>query len=93
MPRVVFTSNLRRHIDAPTVEVSGETVSDVLDRVFADNPRLRGYVLDDQGRIRQHVVVFVDGERAALGDPVGNTSEVFVLQALSGGRADPASPR
>jgi hypothetical protein len=61
----------------------------VLDAVFATNPRLRGYVLDDQGRLRQHVVVFVDGsqvrDRLLLADPVPERGEVAVLQALSGG--------
>jgi molybdopterin synthase sulfur carrier subunit len=93
MPKVVFTSNLKRHIDAPPSEVSGATVGDVLDAVFVDNPRLRGYVLDDQDRIRHHVVVFVDGERADLGDRVSESSEVFVLQALSGGSPRRSSAR
>ena len=50
---------------------------------------LRGYVLDDQGHLRRHVQVFVDAamvaDRAGLSDPVGDASEVFVMQALSGG--------
>jgi molybdopterin synthase sulfur carrier subunit len=89
MPRVVFTRNLLRHLPAPPVEAPGDTVRAVLDAVFATNPRLRGYVLDDQGRLRQHVVVFVDGElirdRLTLADPVAERSEVAVMQALSGG--------
>jgi molybdopterin synthase sulfur carrier subunit len=85
MPRVVFTSNLRRHLDAPPADAAGSTVRGVLESVFAGNPRLRGYVLDDQGSLRRHVVVFVDGQRAALESPVKGTSEIHVLQALSGG--------
>jgi len=85
MPRVVFTSNLKRHIDAPSAEAEGASVRAVLEAVFRDNPKLRGYVLDEQDRLRQHVVVFVDGGRAGLDDAVTATSEVFVLQALSGG--------
>ncbi len=89
MPRVHFTPNLRRHIAADTAEVSGATVSSVLARVFATNPGLRSYVLDDQGRLRTHVVVYVDGraiaDRIGLGDPVTDRSEVHVMQALSGG--------
>jgi molybdopterin converting factor small subunit len=85
MPRVVFTANLKRHVDAPPAEAAGSTVGAVLDSVFTANPRLRGYVLDDQGRLRHHVVVFVDGERADLRDPVRESSEIHVLQALSGG--------
>jgi molybdopterin synthase sulfur carrier subunit len=85
MARVVFTSNLKRHIDAPPSQVPGGTVRQVLDAVFRENPRLRGYVLDDQGRVRHHVVLFVDGERADLGDAVSEANEIYVLQALSGG--------
>ena len=55
----------------------------------ADYPRLRGYVLDDQGRVRKHIAIFLDGEMQkrseALGLPVGKDSEVYVFQALSGG--------
>jgi len=89
MAEVTFTPNLKRHVDCPTVEVEGATVAEVLARVFAANPRLRGYVVDDQGALRKHMVVFVDGQqivdRDRLGDPVGPTSELYVMQALSGG--------
>lgn len=85
MPRVVFTSNLRRHLDAPPVTVPSGTVAGALETVFAQNPRLRGYVLDDQGRLRRHVTVFVDGDRADLTTALREESEVYVLQALSGG--------
>ncbi len=74
LPRVSFTRSLERHLAAPDCEVRGKTVREALDEVFSDNPRLRGYVLDDQGRLRQHVVVFVDGQmiadREGLSDPV-----------------------
>ncbi len=91
MPRVAFTSHLERHVQCPTggIAVTGATVRDVLDRVFADHPRVRGYVLDEQGSLRQHVVVFVNGravrDRAGLTDPVADDAELYVMQALSGG--------
>lgn len=85
MPHIVFTSNLKRHLDVPPSTASGTTVGEALDTVFAKNPRLRGYILDDQGRVRHHVVVFVDGNRADLDQGVDESSEIFVLQALSGG--------
>jgi molybdopterin synthase sulfur carrier subunit len=89
MPRVTFTSTLQRHLSAPPATVPGETVRDALEGVFAGNPRLRGYVLDEQGRLRRHVVVFVDGEpiadRERLADPLRPDSSVHVMQALSGG--------
>ena len=89
MPRVVFTSNLQRYLDCPQCDVDGATVRAALDQVFATNARLRGYVLDEQGRLRKHVAVYVDGDRIrdriGLTDTVGGASEIQVLQALSGG--------
>ena len=89
MPRVVFTANLQRHVEAPPSEVAGRAVRSALETVFASNPRLRSYVLDDQGRVRHHVVVFVGEQRirdpVTLSDPVCESDEIFVMQALSGG--------
>src|SRR5262245_22438490 len=79
MARVVFTSNLRRDVACPPVEAPGASVRAVLEAVFVDNPRLRGYILDDQGRLREHVAVFVDGrlirDRTTLADPVPSEAE------------------
>lgn len=89
MPRVVFTRNLQRHVPSPAVDVPGSSVRQVLEAAFARNHRVRGYVLDDQGALRKHMVVFIDGQqirdRIALSDPVGPDSEVYIMQALSGG--------
>ena len=87
--QVSFTNNLKRHLSVPSVEASGETVQAVLHGVFEGNPKLRSYLLDDQGRLRKHVKVFVNErpvtDRNTLSDPVGESDEVFVFQALSGG--------
>lgn len=89
MPTVHFTANLARQTTAPVCEVDGTTVSEALHAVFALHPTLRGYVLDDQGAVRQHVVVFVDGtaiaDRRSQADAVMAESEIFVMQSLSGG--------
>ncbi len=88
MAKVHFTSHLRHVAPSEPVEAAGSTVADVLSDVFARHPAVRGYVLDDQDRIRLHVAVFVDGthvRRNILSAPVTPTSEVYVLQALSGG--------
>lgn len=89
MARVSFTDNLKRHVACPPRDVSGDTVRAVLEAVFADNPALRGYIFDDQSRIRRHVAVFINDamieDRERLSDPVAPGDEVFVFQALSGG--------
>lgn len=89
MARVEFTPNLARHLDCAALDAPGNTVRAVLDHVCRRNPKLRGYVLDDQNRLRRHVTIFVDGEqvkdRNDLQDPVQSGSTVFILQALSGG--------
>jgi hypothetical protein len=89
MARVVFTQNIQRHVACPPTEAPGATVREVLDAVFTDNPQARTYVLDDQAGLRHHMSVFVDGilirDRKGLSDPVGPASQVYVMQALSGG--------
>lgn len=89
MVHVEFTPNLARHLSCVTVQVPGGTLRAVLEHSCKLNPKLRGYLLDDQGRLRRHVTVFIDGvqvkDRNNLNDPVGAESGVFVAQALSGG--------
>ncbi len=89
MPRIVFTPQLRRFIDTPEVQSGAATLRAALDDAFALSPRLRGYVLDDQGHLRANVVIFIDGrrctDRVGLADDLPQDSTVHVLQALSGG--------
>jgi sulfur-carrier protein len=89
MPRITFTPALERFLDAPPITVAAATLGEALASVFATRPALRGYVLDDQGALRRHVAVYVNGQpvedRTGLTDPVGPRDEVYVFQALSGG--------
>jgi hypothetical protein len=86
---VEFTVNLARHVECPSADVPGATVAEVLERVFAAHPQLRGYVVDERGTLRKHMVVFVDGrpiaDREQLSDAVGPRGALHVMQALSGG--------
>ena len=89
MPTVLFTRTLERFLPAPSTAVEGSTVGAALAAVFASRPALRGYVLDDQGALRRHLAVYVNGrlvtDRTGLTDPVGPHDEIYVFQALSGG--------
>jgi len=81
LPRVLTdtTSVASRH------EVVGATLGEVLENLFADAPGLRHHLLDEEGRIRPHVLIFVDSLRADIDSAVGHDAEVQVLQAVSGG--------
>lgn len=96
MPRVVLASALARWVcdnDSASGEIAldarGVTLAEALADVYTRHPTLRGYVVDEQGRVRHHVAIFVDGvalaDKAALDTPVAAQSEIYVLQALSGG--------
>jgi hypothetical protein len=89
MPRIEFTQQLRRFTETPVVETRATTLREALEAAFAVNPRLRGYVLDDQAHLRANLVVFIDGrrsdDRVSLAEPLAPDSRVHVLQALSGG--------
>jgi hypothetical protein len=97
VPTVVIAPSLSRWLTASpgasagerSFAVGGATVREVLDALFAVHPQLRGYVTDERGALRHHVVVFVDGaavrDKAGLAEPVHAGGEVYVFQALSGG--------
>lgn len=89
MAQVHFTSWLRQLVPDGPVEACGGTVGTALDAVFAARPQVRGYVLDDRGKLRKHVCVFVEGTRLnnadALGQAIGPQATLHVMQALSGG--------
>lgn len=89
MPHIAFAPAIQRHIASPERDVSGATVGAALEAVFGIQPELRGYILDDQGLLRRHMAIFVDGrairDRQRLSDQIGQDSHIYVVQALSGG--------
>ncbi|WP_341319507.1 MoaD/ThiS family protein [Paraburkholderia sp. IMGN_8] len=89
MAHIFFAASIQRHIATPEREIDARTLGEALEAVFAAQPRLRSYILDDQGSLRRHLAVFVDGRRVRdrrhLSDALGDESRVYVVQALSGG--------
>jgi sulfur-carrier protein len=89
MAQVHFTSWLKELVPDGALSVEGATVGDALSALWVQQPQVRGYVLDDQGRLRKHVCIFADGTRlqqaAALAHPIKPDTQVYVMQALSGG--------
>ncbi len=71
---------------ATTVTAIGKTVDELLTALDERYPGLRFRVVDEQGRIRKHMRIFVDGERVMeVGTKVGARGEVHIFGALSGG--------
>lgn len=89
MARLIFTQQLARFTAVPQVETGADRLRAGLETAFDANPLLRGYVLDEQGHLRENVVVFIDGrrctDRVRLDDALAPNSNVYILQALSGG--------
>ena len=90
MPHVSFTRHLLRFF--PTLaegEVPGATVRQIIDELERRHPGFASYVVDEAGRLRRHVNVFVGDEpvrdREALGDALAPDDRLHIMQALSGG--------
>jgi molybdopterin synthase sulfur carrier subunit len=90
MPTVKFTKALKRFFpqlkDTPAC---GKTLTDVLSEMETSYPGMCSYVLDEQGSLRKHVNIFIDGaiinDRTKLTDSFSENSEIYIIQALSGG--------
>jgi hypothetical protein len=90
MAIVKFTYALKRFFPKlGDTNASGQTIPAILQEMEASYPGVTRYVLDDQGRLRQHVNIFIDGvmikDRTTLTDPFRENSEIYIMQALSGG--------
>ena len=90
MPTVKFTYALNRFFkglkDTPA---EGVTLKEVLKQIDGRYPGIKNYILDEQGSLRRHVNIFIDGtlinDRTTLSDPFSDNSEIYIIQALSGG--------
>lgn len=87
MITVFIPQQLRSYTSgATTATASGNTVDQALNDLDARFPGIRFRVIDEQGRIREHMRIFVDGERVReIGADVNAQGEVHIFGALSGG--------
>ena len=90
MAVVKFTQNLKRfYPELVPAEVSGTTVSEVLNEIESMHQGIKDYIVDESGVLRQHVNIFIGNElikdRQSLSDQVNDQDEVYIMQALSGG--------
>lgn len=90
MAVVKFTKALKRFF--PTLQdtaASSSTVTEVLAEMDTYYPGIKSYLLDEHGQLRKHVNIFIDGnmitDRNTLNDVITERSEIYIIQALSGG--------
>jgi molybdopterin converting factor small subunit len=85
--KVAVPSQLRGYTGgAKEVEATGSTLRDVLADLDRQFPGFRFRVIDEQDRVRPHILIFVGGERCEdVAAPVPAGAEVFIAGALSGG--------
>jgi sulfur-carrier protein len=67
------------------LELEAATVSELLDALDRRWPGMRDRLSDSMPRIRPHVNIFVDGERAVLETRLKSGASVLVITAISGG--------
>lgn len=90
MPTIKFTYALKRFFpklkDTPAM---GSSLQEVFKEIETSYPGLSSYVLDERGSLRRHVNIFIDGkminDRTKLSDSFSSNSEIYIMQALSGG--------
>jgi hypothetical protein len=90
MAVVRFTKALKRFFPSLGEHVThAQSLKEVLQEMNAIYPGISHYILDEQGSLRKHVNIFIDGDmitdRLSLGDLFDDQSEIYIIQALSGG--------
>jgi molybdopterin synthase sulfur carrier subunit len=85
MAQVMLRAPLSELCGGRNHDVAGATVQEVLAQLEHAHPPIAGWVLDEQGRIREHVNVFVNGTQGEERTPVTPDDRVHVLPAITGG--------
>ena len=84
--KVLIPGALRSYTESGRAEASGATLAAVLADLDRRYPGIRFRMIDEQDRIRRHIRVFVNGDQVRdLSQPLAETDEVVIVQALSGG--------
>jgi len=90
MAIINFTQALKRfYPQLEPLEIEVNNVNEVIESLETKYPGIENYLIDDQRTLRKHVNIFVDGvlikDREQLTDALTSNSEVYIMQALSGG--------
>ena len=90
MPKVNFTYALKRFFpELKETSIPAKSVHELLEVLDNAHPGLSNYIVDDQKALRKHVKIFLNGkeikDRINLTDKLFDESDVYIMQALSGG--------
>lgn len=90
MSQIEFSLQLAEHVGCPAKgELKVGVLQDGLAIWFEEYPKLKEYLLDSDGNLRRHLSLFLNGEMVisteALDLVIDDKSELFVMQAISGG--------
>lgn len=90
MARVRFTTLLKRfYPELHNTEAQGNNVAEVLAFLDEQHPGLKDYLVDERGKLREHVNIFIGEDHIldtqTLQDKVQAQDEIFIAQAVSGG--------
>jgi molybdopterin converting factor small subunit len=81
IPDALLSYTLTRRVQA-----TGATLGELLDDLERQYAGIRFRMIDEQGCVRRHMRIFVNGEQAfSLARALGVSDEVAIVQALSGG--------
>jgi len=84
--QVLIPSALRSYTQSGRAEARGTSLAALLDDLERQYPGIRFRMIDEQGRIRRHIRIFINGtQEHNLARPLGAADEVIIAQALSGG--------
>ena len=86
MATLTFSPLIERYISCPPFTISGDSIKEVLDAYFVKHRRVRDYILDESGRLRPKLAIFINGvlaqDRIRLSDPVHANAQIFVFAQL-----------
>ncbi len=71
--------------DGGVQRLEASNINALLREIERSNPQAAGWLLDERGRLRRHINIFVNGERSAPDDAISPEDRVEVLPAISGG--------
>jgi sulfur-carrier protein len=90
--KYLIPAYLRPHAAGRTelsLDVSGTTLADALTALWAAHLGLRDRVIDERGRPRQHINIFVNNDNSrdvgGFAAPIDDGDEIMIVPNISGG--------